>query len=34
MVNQAGWDAVNLEDGFGERIRRYTEILEAAHNIK
>ena len=32
MVNQAGWDAVNLEDGFGERIRRYTEILEAAHN--
>lgn len=34
MVNQAGWDAVNLEDGFGERIRRYTEILEAAHDIK
>lgn len=34
MVNQAGWDAVNLEDVFGERIRRYTEILEATHNIK
>ncbi len=26
MANEAGWDAVNLDDGFGMRLKRFTEL--------
>jgi DNA gyrase/topoisomerase IV subunit A len=26
MANEAGWDAVNLDDGFGTRLKRFTEL--------
>jgi hypothetical protein len=30
LVNVAGWDAVDLEDGFGERIKKFTALIEKA----
>lgn len=29
MANAAGWDAENLEDGFGARLKRFTELALA-----
>jgi hypothetical protein len=28
IANQAGWDVQNLDDGFGERLRRFAQDLE------
>ena len=28
IANQAGWDVQNLDDGFGERLRRFAQALE------
>jgi hypothetical protein len=30
LVNLAGWDAVDLEDGFGERIKKFADLVAAA----
>jgi hypothetical protein len=30
LVNLAGWDAVDLEDGFGERIKKFAYLVAAA----
>ncbi len=28
VASQAGWDVQNLDDGFGERLRRFAQALE------
>jgi hypothetical protein len=28
IANHAGWDVQNLDDGFGERLRRFAQDLE------
>ncbi len=28
MANEAGWDVTNLDDGFGERLKRFVRALE------
>jgi hypothetical protein len=28
IANKAGWDVQNLDDGFGERLRRFAQDLE------
>ena len=33
LVNLAGWDAVDLEDGFGERIKKFAELLFNAYRL-